>query len=188
MIRCRKSVRRGSFLRDTRGNAAAEFALWVSIMLVPVLSATDLSFYAFQRMMLESAAEAAVQTAWHTCNQSAYLPLKNCSGVLAAMRTAAQNTSLNTSVTLADASVVDRYYCASTSGVLQTPTGATSGNTTTLPTGPATCSSVTTGSTTAPGEYVEATVTYTYTPLFSGLSIGSLLPTTVTKTASMRLS
>ena len=43
------------------------------------------------------------------------------------------------------------------------------------------------GSTTAPGDYVQVTVSYPYEPIFSQASLASLLTTPITKTAWMRL-
>ncbi len=45
-----------------------------------------------------------------------------------------------------------------------------------------------TGNTNLWGEYVKITVNYTYTPVFPGLAVLHLLPTTISRTAWMRLS
>jgi hypothetical protein len=61
----------------------------------------------------------------------------------------------------------------------------------TAPSGvPATCASVVAGSTAAPGDYITITVTYTYHPVFKGLSVLSVLggsTPVITRTAWSRL-
>jgi hypothetical protein len=38
-----------------------------------------------------------------------------------------------------------------------------------------------------PGDYIKVQTTFTYTPLFKGITVGSLLPTKITSTTYMRL-
>lgn len=174
--------RSAEFLADVRGAAAAEFVLWVAMLLVPMLSAVDIGVYAFNKMQLEISAQAAVQAAWHLCDTTAKLPaVANCTGLQTAMVTAAQSTSLGTGVTLASGNPVEGYYCVSGSTLNSFGTTATVGGTPTKTA--ATC----TGTTTPPSDYIKVTVNYTYTPVFSGLSIMSLLDTSITRTAWMRL-
>jgi Flp pilus assembly protein TadG len=180
------------FWRDTRGAAAAEFVLCLTMLTIPLLNVINIGLYAYERMQVESAAEAAVQMAWHTCSASTQLPTKNCSGIAATMLTAAQSaTSLSTNVTMATttsaatSAIVEGYYCSNGSGAL-TQVG-TLGTPSTVPGSvPSTCTSVITGSTVTPGDYIQATASAPYASLFSGLSLISL-PTTITRTAWMRL-
>jgi Flp pilus assembly pilin Flp len=183
------------FQRDQSGSAAAEFVLWVGLLTLPILNAVDIGYYAFQRMQLETAAEAAVDVAWHTCGVAG-LPTATCTvpGVnpptlASTMQAAAQATSLGTGVLVPAATIVEGYYCSNGSGAL-VQVGA-SGSTTTAPTKPSghfDCSGVVTNSTTAPGDYIQATATYTYTPLFASTSLLTLLGgTTMTRTAWLRL-
>jgi Flp pilus assembly protein TadG len=176
------------FVRDTRGAAAAEFVLWLAVLGVPLLSVVDLGVFALQKMQLELASQASVQTAWHRCDTPAKLPAtRNCTGLASAMATAAQSTSLGTAVTIAEGSPVEGYYCTDGGGPLQV-VGATGTIASPLTATRPNCSTVTTGSTTPAGDYIKVTVNYTYTPVFAGVSIASLLPTTITRTAWMRLS
>jgi hypothetical protein len=181
------------FIRSEGGAAAAEMALWMAAMAVPFFNALDIGFYAYQRMQVEAAAHAAVTAAWHDCNPTAATPapppaLVSCkgvvSGVLTDMQTAAQSTSLGTNVSLPLASISEGYYCATDSGSLTLMTSIGTGD---AP--PKTAPSVPkcTGVSTNAGDYVSATVSYTYTPVFASASILSLLGTTVTKTAWLRL-
>jgi Flp pilus assembly protein TadG len=175
---------------DTRGSAAVEFALWISVLTAPILSAVDLGFYAYQNMALNNAAETAAQAAWSLCSTSA--PAATCPGLQTALATAAHSTSLGTSAVLQAGS--EGYYCLTTAGALQLvgTAGAipTSGGGT-APTGSVSnCSSAGssfTGNTHPSGDYVQITVQYTYTPVFPGLTVMGLLPTTMSRTAWMRL-
>ncbi len=178
------------FGRSCSGAAAVEFVLWVGILMVPTMNVVDLSFYAYQRMQVKTAAQAAVQAAWHLCDgktATTKIPVKNCTGALAVMQAAAQSTSLGTDVSLPAASVSEYYYCAKGSplGLVQV---GTKGSTTTLPTSPTpnSCTAVN-GSSALPGDYLVATVSYTYKPIFSGMSILSVLGTSVTESAGQRI-
>ena len=46
------------FRRDARGVAAVEFALGSLVLIIGVLNAVDVGFFAFQKMEVESAAQA----------------------------------------------------------------------------------------------------------------------------------
>jgi Flp pilus assembly protein TadG len=176
------------FMRDTRGAAAAEFVLWLAILVVPVLSAADLGVYAMQRMQLDIAAQAGVQAAWHLCDSTKLPAASNCTGVSSAITTAVQTTSLGSNVTVSSGYPLEGYFCTSTGQAL---VPASTGMTWTLgqapPTKPADCSAVVTGSKTAPGDYIQVKVSYTYSPVFPAVSVAGLLTTPITRTAWMRL-
>ena len=181
MIAPRRTGRR--FWRNRRGAAAAEVALWATIIMVPVLSVADLAFYTYQKMQVELASQAGAGASWRVCNSSTLMPATaNCTGLSAAVTTAVQSTSLGTSVTGA---IAEGWYCVNGSralvligsaGVIGTPLTATRPN----------CSSVG-APTVLAGEYVRVTTSYTFTPPYTGLSITSLLPSPITKTSWMRL-
>ena len=184
--------------------AATEFVLWLSVLVFPLLNAVDLSFYVFQTMQVESAAQAAVQMAWKQCDYTkASSPLvKTCLSdtslsLLTKMQDAAGSMTLGkdaaSGVTLANSDIKEGYFCANGSGSLvktdgtaitatdwQTASSFSVPNTTTCQT-----SKSLSGKTA--GDYVQATVHYTYTPIFPYASIVSLLPTAMTKTAILRL-
>jgi Flp pilus assembly protein TadG len=178
-----------TFLRDTRGAAAFEIAIWATALVVPVFGVADLGFYTYGKMQVEAAAQAAVAAAWKLCDTAGELPaVQNCGGTLVStMTTAAQNTSLGTAVTLSSASISEGYYCTNSSNQL-TLVG-TIGSTGSPPVKPSpfTCASVTAGSPAIPGDYLKVTTSYVFTPPYSGLSVTSLLPSPITKTAWMRL-
>jgi Flp pilus assembly protein TadG len=173
------------FARDTRGTSAVELVLCLTFLTLPILNVINLGFYAYERTQLESAAQSAVQMAWHTCDLT-HVPTANCSGAATAMLGAAQSaTTLGTNVTMPASAIVEGYYCSNGSGAL-TRVG-TLGSTTAAPTSvPATCTSVVTGSTAEPGDYIQATASAPYTPLFNSVSLFTL-PSTISRTAWLRL-
>ena len=179
--------------RDTRGMAAAEFALWISVLSVPILSVVDVGIYAFQNMELNNAAQAAAQTAWAMCSPSGLVPAATkCTSLPAAMATIAHTTGLGASAVIQAGS--EGNYCLTTAETLQLVGTAgvipTSGSGT-APSAPVSnCSTQGasfTGNTNPSGDYVQITVNYTYKPVFGGLSVLGLLPATMSRTAWMRL-
>jgi hypothetical protein len=166
-----------------------EFAIWLAALAVPTFAGVDVGFYAFQSLQVGQAAQMAAQSAWSACSTSTQWPAtKNCGSTGATLNTAIQNgeqsTSLGGKVTMSTGT--EYFYCvdatgklvdvATQDGVIATSGGdvQTSGGDTAA-TGPANCSSVVAGSTTQPGDYISLTVTYTYHPVFKGLSVLSVL-------------
>lgn len=181
------------FCRGEQGTAATEMMLWTGLMMMPIANAVDLGLYMYQRMQVETAANAAVSAAWHDCNPTAATPapppaITTCkaavSSVITDMQTAAQSTSLGTAVSLPTANISEGYYCADSSGalVLMTQIGTAANPPKSNPSIP-NCP----GATTPAGDYIFATVTFTYTPLLSNASILSLIGGTTSRTAWMRL-
>ena len=162
------------YCKSRRGAAAAEFALVLSLLTIPILNVVDVGIYVYDRMELDNSAQAAVQSAWALCAATGDVPaVSNCTGVSSAMAAAVQNAPLGAGVTLTSTS--EQYCCPGA-------TLACQGSVTT--TTPTNC----TPSGEAPGDYIFATVSYTYAPLFTGVSVAGLLTTPMTRTASMRLS
>jgi len=175
------------FLRDGRGGAAAELVLWLSIMLIPVMSVIDIGFYVFQRMQVELAAQAATQGIRFSCGLSAVPLTRNCATFASAATTAAQSTLLADSVTVSSGYPTEGYYCVNGSGdlVLVGSVG-TAGSPPPRP-DPFNCNSVVAGNTGSPATYARVSVTRTYIPVFSGVSVASLLPTPIVRTAWVRV-
>jgi hypothetical protein len=147
-------------------------------------------FFIFDRMQVDIAAQAAVQGAWGACASTYAAPAsQNCAGLSTAVTNGAQSTTLGTSVTVATGSPVEGYYCADANQALNLAkgTGIWTINAT-PPARPSSCSSTVASNTSPPGEYIQVTVNYTYSPIFSGISVAGLLPKTITRTAWMRLS
>ncbi|MBN9544769.1 MAG: pilus assembly protein [Alphaproteobacteria bacterium] len=169
---CLRNVGR-TYRQGQCGAAAAEFALVLSLLAIPILNVVDVGIYVYGRMELDNSAQAAVQRAWSLCAVTGKVPaIGNCTGVSGAMAAAAQNTPLGTSVTITSTS--EQYCCPGVTLSCQGPVGTTT---------PTNCTS---GA--APGDYIFATASYSYTPLFAGVSVASLLTTPIVRTASMRLS
>jgi hypothetical protein len=177
------------FLRSRRGAAAAELAILVPVLTLPLLNIVDLGYYAYQRMQVGNAALAGAEEARSFCNTAAKLPAtsSNCPGFNVDETIAIHSTSLGSHVALVSGYPIEGYYCALTTGALQqVGTPGTYGN---PPSGPGDCSAVTGASSSGapPGDYVQVQVTYTYTSVFPGMTVAALLPGTITQTSWSRL-
>jgi len=166
-----------TYWRCQTGAAAAEFALTLVLLVVPVMNVVDLGVYVYDRMELENAAQSAVQTAWAQCAATGQVPAtvnSYCAGLSAAMTTAAQTSSLGSGVSIS--STTEDYCCPGSSNGALTCQGSV---TTTTPTACASGEN--------PGDYIFVTVSYTYTSFYPAASIVSLLTTPITHQAWMRL-
>ena len=167
---------------DERGMAAIEFAMIASFLAISLLNVSDLAVFLFDKLEVENATQMGAQAAWATCTSStSLLPATvNCSGLNGAITTAIQSTSLGTAPKLVSGYPSEAYYCVNGSGAL-TSVGAVTA------TKPSDCSAAG-SSTTKPGDYLLVSTTYTFSPLFSGITLAALLPATITDTAWVRLS
>jgi Flp pilus assembly protein TadG len=169
-----------AYARNRAGAAAAEFALILTLLIVPLMNVFDIGVYVYQRMQLDNAAQVAVQTAWAQCAPSGDVPAtvnNNCAGLTAAMTTALRSTPLGSGVTIT--STTESYCCPGAGTISCSGAGLGPVATTT----PGTCSS---GQ--VPGDYIFINTSYTYSPIYPNLSVASLLTTPITRTAWMRLS
>jgi Flp pilus assembly protein TadG len=161
------------YARGTRGAAAAEFALIVTVVSVPLLNIIDLGTYVYSKMEMQNATQIGGQEAWllgTTCT----LPLTtgSCSGTYSgSITTAVHGGSLGTHVTVS--SINEVYGCVNASGNLVF---------TALSGGQPTCSDDSLA-----GDYVQVTGSYTYSPMFTGISVVGLLTTPITSTSTMRI-
>lgn len=168
---------------ERSGAATAEFALVLTLLLLPILNVIDLGIYIYQRMELDNAAQVAAHAIWATCALDINLPATpnsyaKCPTAPTARDTAVQSTTLGTNVTVT--STTEGYYCVNTSTNALVAVGSFPN------TKPADCSSVGSASD-APGDYIFVTASYTYSPLLRNLSVTTLLTTPMTRTASLRL-
>jgi Flp pilus assembly protein TadG len=185
--------RLAAYRRDSRGAAAAEMAIMLPILTIPLLNIVDLGLYAYQQMQLENAALAGAEEARSFCNNTTTkVPATDsskCPGFSSAETSAIQSTSLGSGVSAVSGYPLEGYYCTLTTGALQLV--GTSGTIGSPPSGaPSNCDAVTNHSAaagTAPGDYIQVRVSYTFTPVFAAVSVTSLLPTTITKTTWSRL-
>lgn len=168
------------------GAAAVELALVLSLLTIPLLNVVDLAFYAYQNMQAQSAAQMGAQAAFSDCNLPKYLPaLSNCTAsnsansmtVTTAVTAAVQGTTLGTGVSLSN--LTEGYYCATTTNTLVAVDSET-----------LTCGGVTNAAdpSSAPGDYLIVNVAFTYQPIFSSVSVASLLNNNITATSYVRLS
>src|SRR4051794_4469814 len=163
---------------DQRGVAAVEFGLFAIFLSLALVNVADVSIYIYQRMQAENATQVAVQAAWKACDPSQLPATTNCAGLTTAIQNAIQSTSLGSRVTLVAGSPAEGYYCVNSSNALQYVSDVSSK--------PADCTAAGTPAL-KPGDYIQVQTTFTYTPLFPGLSVASTFTTPINRTAMMRL-
>src|SRR5262245_25148055 len=166
---------------DQQGVSAIEFAIFAGILCLGLLNTADISIYIYKRMQVENATEMAVQASWKACDpDKGQLPATTqCPGLAAAITAAAQSTTLGNQVSIQTGSPSEGYYCLNSSGALQY-VGAVSSPP------PADCSA--TGlPTQQPSDYIQITTTYSYAPLFPGVTVASAFTTPIVRTGKMRL-
>ena len=167
-----------SLRHDVRGLASIEFALIAGFLCYALLNVADVSIFLFDKVQVNNATQMGVQAAWATCDLNHLPASTKCPSMNGAITTAVQSTSLGNNVALQSGYPAEGYYCISSAGVLTWVSDVSSP--------PNDCSSV--GSaTTTPHDYVKIQTTYTYAPIFPGLSVAALLPTTITYTSYVRL-
>jgi Flp pilus assembly protein TadG len=164
---------------DQRGVAAVEFGLFAIFLSLALVNVTDVSIYIYQRMQAENATQVAAQAALKACDLTQQSPTTDCSTfALAAVQNALGSTSLTTRVTLVSGSPSVGYYCVNSSNALQYVSAISSK--------PADCTAAGTPSL-QPGYYIQVQTTFTYTPIFPGMSVTGTFPTPINRTAIMRL-
>jgi hypothetical protein len=123
----------------------------------------------------------AAQAAWKACDPSkGYLPATlSCPNLTNIITQAAQSTALGNQVTIAVGSPQEGFYCLDSVGALQLIANATLNP-------PADCSSTGLPGT-QPGDYIQVTTSFSYEPLFPGVTVAGVFTTPITKTSMMRL-
>jgi Flp pilus assembly protein TadG len=166
---------------DRRGASALEFALFAGILCFGLLNTADISIYIYKRMQVENATEMAVQAAWKACDPSkGQVPATtSCPGLTTAITGAVQSTTLGNQVSFQAGSPSEGYYCLNSSGALQNVGAVTSSP-------PADCS-VTGLPSQPPADYIQITTTFSYAPLFPGVTVASAFTTPIVRTGTMRL-
>jgi Flp pilus assembly protein TadG len=171
------------YAADQKGAAAAEFALIVTLLTVPILNVMDVALYAWDKMQVDNAAQSGAQAVRATCTYSYQPATYNCPNLNNMVQTAVRSTPLGSSVNF---TIQEHYYCTVSGSLVKVwdpPSNP-----------PADCSQKNMngnniGGTVGekPGDYVQITTTYTYAPIFPAVSVASALATTITRTAWMRL-
>ena len=173
-----------NFRTDNHGASAVEFAFLLPMLAYLVMNVTDLSLYVYTHMEVDTAAQMGVQAAWKTCDQTMLPATTKCPGLNAAVTAAIGETELGANISLVAGSLTEGYYCVNSANALQWVS--------TVASKPANCTAAGMPALT-PADYITLQVTYTYAPMFSGITIvglattGGLLTTPITKTAFMRM-
>ena len=162
---------------DRAGTAIIEFAFAAPILVLLLLNLFDFSVLIWSTMQTDNSAQMGAQAAFKLCAGGSPPALTNCSGLSAAVTTAAQSTSLGTGVTVVSGYPGEEFYCVS---------GTTLQSVGTSPPSPYNCSGANPSNAAAtPGDYIVVQVNYSYKPTFSGLSLASAH--TLTATALQRV-
>ena len=163
---------------DQRGVAAIEFGFFSIFLSLALVNVADVSIYIYQRMQAENATQVAAQAAWKACDLSQLPATTNCAGLATAIQNALGSTSLGTRVSLISGSPAEGYYCVNASNTLQYVSDVSSK--------PADCTAAGMPSLQA-ADYIQIQTTFTYSPIFPGLSISSTFPTPINSASLMRL-
>jgi Flp pilus assembly protein TadG len=163
---------------DRRGVALIEFAFFAGLLSFAILNVTDVSIYIYQRMEVENATQMAAQAAWKNCDLTHLPATANCPALTHAVQNAVQSTSLGTRVSLQPGSPSEGYYCVNSSNALEYVSAVTSM--------PDNCSAAGMPGL-KPGDYIKIATTFTYTPLFPGITVANAFATPIIRTAFMRL-
>jgi Flp pilus assembly protein TadG len=163
--------------RDERGVAAVEMALVTGFFCVAIFNAVEVGRYAYILMEAGQATQAGAQAAYVACDSNHLPATENCPALTPAVTTAIQSTTLGAAIAL-NGPVTEGYYCldASNALVYVAPVDAKPGD----------CSDVGQPALT-PALYLQVATTYSFTPIFDGLTVGSTFPASVRKTAWMRM-
>jgi len=171
-------TRRSALVKDVRGLAAIEFGFIAAFLSVAALNVADLSMFFFQKLEANNATQMGAQAAWATCDLNHIPATVKCPGMNDAITRSIHSTSLGSTISLRSGYPTEAYYCIDSSGSLQRMSDVSSP--------PADCSAAGSSST-GPADYVMIQTSYTYTPVFTGMSVGSLLPSTIVSTSWVRL-
>jgi Flp pilus assembly protein TadG len=163
---------------DQRGVAAIEFGVFALFLFVALANVVDVTIYLYQRMQAANATQVAAQAAWKACDLPKLPATINCPGLTTAIQNALRSTSLGTAVSLVSGSPSEGYYCVNSSNALQYVSDASSK--------PLDCTAAGMPTLQA-ADYIQLQTTFTYTPIFPGLSISSSFPTPINNTALMRM-
>lgn len=175
------TFRKRKLLKDKSGLATIEFAVCSTALVLGLLNGVEFARWYYQKMEVANAVHAAAHAAWNACDTK-HLPAKtNCTGLTAAITSGLQSTSLGSGVTLASTSYPSEgYYCLTSAGALKQE-AAYNG------TKPSNCSAEGDSAHT-PGDYLVISGKATFAPMFgSKITVGSIMPTTLTATSTIRL-
>jgi Flp pilus assembly protein TadG len=150
-------------VKNHDGNVMIEFAFIAPILVVLIMNILDFSRLIWARMEVDYSAQMGAQAAYKTCSTGTLPAITNCASLNTVVTSAIHATSLGTDVTLTSGYPTETYYCVSGTALQSVATYPSSP--------PADCSAY--GSSSAPGDYIEVDVAYSYSPTFAGLSLAS---------------
>lgn len=164
---------------DQSGLAAVEFGLISTFLVIGLVNGVEIARWYLQSMQVSNAVQSATLAVWSACDVKSLPAKTKCAGLNSAIATGLASTSLGTSVRATDGYPKEGYFCVNGAGALQKVANYTEAK-------PSTCTAA--GSaTTKPGDYVIVSASYNFSPIFSGLTIGNLMPKTMSSAGSMRL-
>jgi len=163
---------------DQSGVAAIEFGIFAPLLFLALVNVADVTIYLYQRMQAQNATQVAAQAAWKACDLPQLPATVNCPGLTTAIQNALASTSLGTAVSLVSGSPAEGYYCVNSSNALQYVSNVSSK--------PLDCTAAGMPSLQA-SDYIQVQTTFTYTPIFPGLSISGTFPSPINSASLMRL-
>lgn len=164
------------FIRDRSGAVAAETALVSGFLALLIVQVLDFGWFAYCSVQIRMAAQAAAARAATACSEDALLPAtQNCPGLKAKMEAAANEVSIGGTITISDPD--EGYFCHDNNNAL-VEVGA-------LDNKPADCMPY--SATATPADFVYVTATYTFNPIFPGVSAVSYLGGAMTADGWMRV-
>lgn len=167
------------FRRHERGAAAVEMAMIGGLFIIGAISAADTGRYAYQTSEVNAAAQAGAQAAAVACDVEHTPATTNCTALNSAVTTAIQSTGLGSDITI-DGAITEGYYCPDNGNKLQ--------KVGTVNSKPTDCSGVVNPASGAvPTLYLQVPVTYTFQPLFPGLTLAQTFAPAIKRTAWMRM-
>lgn len=167
----------GSFRRDERGVAGVEMALTGTLIMGALFNVVEVGRYAYEVTEVAAASQAGAQAAIVTCDTTRTPVTINCPAAAAAIQTAIRGTSLGNGVAQQGA-LSEGWYCVNPQGALQYVSAPASK--------PLNCSAAGVPAN-KPALYLRLTVTHAYHPIFPGLTLVSTFPSSVTRSAWMRV-
>lgn len=154
-----------------------EMALIGSLFSLALLNVGELGRYAYVSMEAGTATQASVAGALAACDVAHLPATSNCAGLDAAVSTAMQGTSLGSAVVLSS-SLAEGYYCVSDHQVLTYVS---------TPASPPTDCTGANNPSALPALYLKVATTYTYTPMFPGMTVVDVLPSKILHVAWTRV-
>ncbi|WP_162925208.1 hypothetical protein [Aurantiacibacter odishensis] len=175
------------FRRDRSGSVGAEMAFVAGFLAILIAQILDFGWMAYCSVQVRTAAQAAAAEAASLCQQETDLPATiNCETTQSIDLQEKMEQAANR-VSIGDASIPRIVVSEPSEGYFCQDSNETLVEVGTLASPPAADACATYGTAEEPGIYVYATASYTFNPLFPGLSVASVLGNPLTAEGWMRL-